>query len=71
MLKALNLNNSTNLSDTNIRDKVIIDYQFRHGFKNLFEKYPKRTYRYRNADATIFVTHYAGGAIRGNEIVKT
>ena len=70
MLKALNLKNSTNLSDTKIRDKVTIDYQADHGFTNLFKKYPKKTFRYRNADATIFVTHFSSGAIKGYEIVK-
>ena len=69
MLKALNLNNSTNLSKTRKRDRLTIRYQARHGFKNLLKKFPKRTHRYRNADATIFITHYSGGAIKGNEIV--
>ena len=69
MLKALNLNNSTNLSKTRKRDRITIRYQSRHGFKNLLKKYPKKTYRYRNADATIFITNFSGGAMKGNEIV--
>ena len=69
MLKALNLNNSTNLSSTRIRDRLTIRYQAEHGFTNLLNKYPKRTYRYRNADATIFITHYSGGA-NGNKIIQ-
>ena len=70
MLKALNLDNSTNLSNARTRDKVTIRYQAKYGFENLLKNYPDRTYRYRNADATIFVTQFSGGFTKGNEIVK-
>ena len=69
MLEALHFYNSTNLSSTRIRDRLTIRYQAEHGFTNLLNKHPKRTYRYRNADSTIFITHYSGGA-NGNKILQ-
>ena len=69
-LKALNLDNSTNLASVKTRNKVIIDYQIRHGFTNLFNKYPDKINRYKSADATIFITQYSRRGTKGNEIVN-
>ena len=40
MLRDLNKKPSTNLSKRKKRDKLTINWQMNHGFKNLFDKYP-------------------------------
>ena len=70
MLKALNLDNSTNLASPKTRNKVTINYQIRHGFTNLFNNYSENIKKYKEADATIFVTQYSTRGTKGTVIIK-
>ena len=66
MLKDLNKKPSTVLTERRIRDKLTINWQLNHGFKNLFDKYPHRNDK--NADVTVFVTKLSDGVIDGKII---
>ena len=60
MLKALNYDAATNLTDPFIRERITRYYQLIVGFQNLFDNYNDRISDIRTADAYIFVSGSIG-----------